>query len=455
MAELNNTQKELEKLMWLKRGQAGQGTVMQQPQLGADYMSHPTMTPELAAQRAAQRGPMEDASFMGNIGATLNQTQADPGRAGRFQQREEQLATPYQAPPTYSTGRGGARRGADLSIQLATPQPTAPSIPTQPATPQPTAPSIPQGEAGSPQQNYADFLSGGGIATPEQLSQASQFAQSMGTTFDPATGYARVAQPAQPSVPSMPQQGNAPMGVEATQKRLGELFGTNVPTTLNQGNQAAATANLSEGQAAFDLASAEREARLDQRPDFGTAVSDADRRAARGEGLSMEQATRLTGGDRDAARAMIERQKQGMGEFAQEKPMTEKEQLQIEEQKKRNEILDQQIEAGRNPQATASDKKLGEQAALWKSGQADGTLEQWEVDAQRKDFYKKPAPAGYRSWVEYEAEQRGTEGDPVATKADAAQATETQSFASVEEAEAANLPKGTKITINGRTATVQ
>ena len=39
--------------------------------------------------------------------------------------------------------------------------------------------------------------------------------------------------------------------------------------------------------------SAEREARLDARPDFGEAVSDRDRRAARGDGISMADQTAM------------------------------------------------------------------------------------------------------------------------------------------------------------------
>jgi len=43
----------------------------------------------------------------------------------------------------------------------------------------------------------------------------------------------------------------------------------------------------------FERESAAREARLDARPDFGEAVSDRDRRAARGEGISMADQTAM------------------------------------------------------------------------------------------------------------------------------------------------------------------
>jgi hypothetical protein len=59
----------------------------------------------------------------------------------------------------------------------------------------------------------------------------------------------------------------------------------------------------------FAQASAEREARLAAKPDFMRAVSDRERRGT-GE-MSMASATKLAGGDRDKARAMIELQRQG------------------------------------------------------------------------------------------------------------------------------------------------
>ena len=59
----------------------------------------------------------------------------------------------------------------------------------------------------------------------------------------------------------------------------------------------------------YAQASAQREARLAARPDFNRAVSDRERRGT-GE-MSMASATKLTGGDRDKARAIIERQRQG------------------------------------------------------------------------------------------------------------------------------------------------
>ena len=54
--------------------------------------------------------------------------------------------------------------------------------------------------------------------------------------------------------------------------------------------------------------SAEREARLDARPDFGEAVSDRDRRAARGDGISMADQTAMAKANaRDASPSEVAR----------------------------------------------------------------------------------------------------------------------------------------------------
>ena len=93
---------------------------------------------------------------------------------------------------------------------------------------------------------------------------------------------------------------NAPMGQDATRAALGGM-------TLNEYlNAPAGTPGVSglrtdpqgrmipagfetraEAFPDFERESAAREARLDARPDFGEAISDRDRRAARGDGISM------------------------------------------------------------------------------------------------------------------------------------------------------------------------
>ena len=55
-----------------------------------------------------------------------------------------------------------------------------------------TAPTLPGGvQPGSPQANFLSMQASGQPLTPGQISQAQEFAGSMGTTFDPETGYSR------------------------------------------------------------------------------------------------------------------------------------------------------------------------------------------------------------------------------------------------------------------------
>ena len=258
--------------------------------------------------------------------------------------------------------------GKDFNKQGGVINPQAPSAPTQtPAATQGQAPTTSpadvwssgaalgiHGAEGSPQRNFAEFMAGGGQMTPEQLAQAGTLAESMGTTFNPETGYSREPfQDAQGQAPQAPQapidrgaaiaageqrmQGyrdggglsptaqqaiqppsiqmgdgtqlpstvqasqapiNAPMGVEATQNALQARFGAptvsgnmNPPTggleTDPQGRMIpGGFATRAEAYPGYEQQAASREARLDQRADFGTAVSDRDRRMANGEPTS-------------------------------------------------------------------------------------------------------------------------------------------------------------------------
>jgi hypothetical protein len=128
----------------------------------------------------------------------------------------------------------------------------------------------------------------------------------MGTTFNAETGYSRDAfeqfQAAQPAL-SAPQQGGnfglagfTPQfeGQTPSQFMRGEdteesttFQGTDSQGRLRQfDSPEAQQANIAEGQASFAQASADREARQAARPDFGSAISDRDRRAASGKGIS-------------------------------------------------------------------------------------------------------------------------------------------------------------------------
>jgi hypothetical protein len=116
-----------------------------------------------------------------------------------------------------SIGRGGARRGIEreaFSPQAQAPQAQAPQAQAPqesfqgfgmpdhysewlPEEKEPTSflESLKglEGEEGSPQRGYYDYIAGGGEMTPEKIAEAEAYAASMGTTFDPATGYSREA----------------------------------------------------------------------------------------------------------------------------------------------------------------------------------------------------------------------------------------------------------------------
>ena len=68
----------------------------------------------------------------------------------------------------------------------------------------PIAPPIPEGAVGSPQENFRQSMLKGEALTDEKIKQAEAFAESMGTTFDPASGYAPIAPP--PATPN-PEMG--------------------------------------------------------------------------------------------------------------------------------------------------------------------------------------------------------------------------------------------------------
>ena len=183
----------------------------------------------------------------------------------------------------------------------------------------------------------------------------------------------------------------------------------------------------------YSQESAAREQRLADRPDFGTAVSDRDRRAARGEGISMADAVDLAGGNRKEARAMIIRQRQGLdpmtGKPTEAKDTRTPEQIEsdrlaIEAQELQNERSRQIIAKGKEPDATAAENKAASRAQAVQ----DGTITQAKADdANKRDLLGSP-PAGYDTWAQAEAaEGQDLDGDgKVSTEAEASQATSTE-----------------------------
>ena len=89
-------------------------------------------------------------------------------------------------------------------------------------------------------------------------------------------------------------QAQAPQGLNSTQAMLQERFGSPTISGIQSAEEGLGLRTDAQGRmidpnvdrSSFEQASADREARQAARPDFGTAVSDRDRRAARGEGIS-------------------------------------------------------------------------------------------------------------------------------------------------------------------------
>jgi hypothetical protein len=112
---------------------------------------------------------------------------------------------------------------------------------------------------------------------------------------------------------------------------------------------------------------------------------------------------------------LLKRQELGLGEFEEKKDTRTPEQIASDKAKAEgvrleNERKQQVIDKGNQPNATPRDKKISEFESNAKEGVEAGILEPWEVEAQRKDFYGKPPPFGYSSWVE--AGEQGADSPP-------------------------------------------
>jgi len=170
--------------------------------------------------------------------------------------------------------------------------------------------SIPQGAPGSAQANFVTRMATGEPLTPQEIQDAQSFAASMGTTFDPATGYSREpfenAQQAQGQVPVAPAGGLTTVGGASLSEFLSGQAMPEQGFTQEESPLGGRGVTLTQDQ--MNTLSAEREARLDARPDFGEAVSDRDRRAARGDGISMADQTAMAKANaRDATPSEVAR----------------------------------------------------------------------------------------------------------------------------------------------------
>ena len=263
------------------------------PTIASEQPAIPQMTPELAAQREEARGPMEDSSFFGNIGSVFGSPQESVVPRGGVRTR----GTGGSVNPEAEARTGGIA-GADelLGFTEAVQGIVNPSEEQKAANlaagrtggiqalPEPQV-AAPQVEMSTPESIAGLSVNGTDFVTPGALTEAGQVPQAAAPQLDTPQqagdfGLAGFTPQFEGQTPSQFMRG------EDTPEST-TFQGTDFQGRLRQfDSPEARQANIAEGQASFAQASADREARQAARPDFGTAISDRDRRAASGEGIS-------------------------------------------------------------------------------------------------------------------------------------------------------------------------
>ena len=170
--------------------------------------------------------------------------------------------------------------------------------------------SIQQGAPGSAQANFATRMATGEPLTPQEIQDAQSFAASMGTTFDPATGYSREAfenaQTAQGQAATAPTNGLTTVGGASLSEFLSGQAMPEQGFTQKESPLGGRGVTLTPDQ--MNELSAQREARLDARLPGDQSVSDRERRAARGDGISMADQTAMAKANaRDASPSEVAR----------------------------------------------------------------------------------------------------------------------------------------------------
>jgi len=254
---------------------------------------------------------------------------------------------------------------------------------------------IEQGSAGSPQSNYYDFIQGGGQMNDEQIRQANEMARSMGTTFDPETGYSR--QPYQDYQEQGPQV-QAPMSISDTRGMLQERFGSPTISGLSQSNQ--------ESQNFYDEESMRRNQRIENRPDFNEVTRDIDKYDDR---RTFAEARRLVPTERDKYGKITNREQQRAAMTLTEREVQDKKRDEYNEEyrAKNLKILQQRIDNGNKPGASKLEKKKGEVAEeILLVQEKYANYQPWmgpAIEADRMNIV--PAPYGFESHLDFAAYQ--------------------------------------------------
>ena len=261
-----------------------------------------------------------------------------------------------------------------------------------------------QGEANeygkSPQRNYYDFVQGGGQMNDEQIRQANEMARSMGTTFDPETGYSR-----QPYLDYQEQgpQVQAPMSISDTRGMLQERFGS--PTVYDQPDRSF-----------YDDQSILRDQRQAARPDFGKSYkSIEDDRITRDidkydNRRTFAEARRLVPTERDKYGKITNREQQRAAMTLTEREVQDKKRDEYNEEyrAKNLEILQQRIDNGNKPGASKLEKKKAEVAEeILLVQEKYANYQPWmgqAIEADRMNII--PAPSGFESHLDFAAYQK-------------------------------------------------
>ena len=211
---------------------------------------------------------------------------------------------------------------------------------------QPTSPEIPQGAPGSPQAFFEEYRSKGPL-TPEQIARGEAVAARMNRTFNPDTGFSQT--PAQPGVATPVTSGLVTQsGIPLSEFLSGAAIpsaGLRAESPMYADNSVSRGLTGDAGRAAFDAASAEREARLAasmQQP--GESITERDTRnaAARTTGTSTTgprtyggyttaQLRGMVGGGDDLRAAQM-RAEAGLNPITGNREKTEEERAQSSEQ---------------------------------------------------------------------------------------------------------------------------
>jgi len=217
------------------------------------------------------RDTPEGATFMGDVSTGLAPLTAHSQSVGGFKSEQPAVAATPEGVPAEVTPAGATPEVAAPAV--AAPAVAAPVMDGS-QIPKPGEEGFKFAERGSPQDYFLSQTNDGTTPlSPEQIARGQEYAKQQGLNFDPTTGFSQSTEAPQVQAP----QGLTTAG------------GQPLAEFLAGGQQLDAQGRMIDpnvDRSSFEQASADREARQAARPDFGEAVSDRERRAARGEGMS-------------------------------------------------------------------------------------------------------------------------------------------------------------------------